>query len=196
MLIKDKISQHRDKAKMLKDKYDNLVDKIANAFYEREVWRDENSKLKPKSEKDIMNAAYCLALMIAPRTRFSMDVPYTIHQAEEWKTTPTVYYDYFYIWDEQFKDRMTGSTPCVYLVRKKNLKLLKKECKEAWKYAVGDSSTTLGFKDWLEQATPDDILPFMFRVYENRIDVVTDRKLYLKDIVIIYPNKPFKNFHF
>lgn len=198
MIITEKIQHHKDKAKMLQEKFNNLVDSIANAFYEREVWRDENSKLKPKSESNVMHAAYCLAMMIAPRSRYSFDVEYNLHQATEWKSKPEVKYDYFYIHDSKnFKNRF-GSTHAVYVVRKKNIKLLGEQCKEAWKYAVSKSSrpTTLGFKEWVDQTSCDDIVNILYKIHENKIDVVTNRKLYLKDIVIIYPSKPHKNFHF
>lgn len=195
MHIKDKISEHKDRAKMLKEKYDDLVDKIKNAFYEHEDYWDKTSKQKPKTEHAVMNAAYCYAMMIAPKSQFSFDIDYTLNQAEEWRSDPKVYYDYFYIWDKTFENRF-GSTKPVYLARKKNIKLLEKQCKKAWMYAVKEEKTTLGFDDWLNKSTPDEILSLFYRVYEKRIDVITDRKLYLKDIVIIYPSEPFKNFHF
>jgi len=197
MHIKKEIKDHREKAKALKKEYDSLVESIKNAFFEHEDYWDKNSKIKPKTELARMNAAYCLAMRKAPKSGFSFDLNYNINQANEWKSDPKVHYDYFYVWDKYFENRF-GSTKAVLLVKKKNIKLLKENCKEAWKHAVNESfsgSTTLGFEEWLERSTPDEILSKMHSVYEGSIDVITDRKLYLKDIVIIYPHNPNKLFY-
>ena len=196
-MIKDKIKELKENAKMLEDKYNKLVNSIKEAFYEREDYWDENSKVKPRNESAVMSAAYCLAMMNAPRSKYSFDIDFKINRAEIFRSEPKILLDYFYIYDKKFENRF-GNTP-VLLVRKKNIKVLTETCLKAWKHSVNDSSrssTILGFKEWLDATSCDEIVSILHQVLEDRIDEVNDKKLYIKDVIIIYPDKPFKNYHF
>lgn len=53
-MIKDKIKELKENAKMLEDKYNKLINSIKEAFYEREVYWDENSKVKPRTESAVI----------------------------------------------------------------------------------------------------------------------------------------------
>ena len=137
-MIKDKIEHHKHKIKILQEKYNKLVNSIKEAFYEREDYWDENSKVKPRTESAVMSAAYCLAMMNAPRSKYSFDIDFRIHRAEIFRSEPKILLDYFYIYDKNFENRF-GNTPSVLLVRKKNIKVLTETCLKAWKHAVNDS---------------------------------------------------------
>jgi hypothetical protein len=195
-MIKDKIQHHKDKVKQLQEKYNNLVDSIKNAFYQREDYFDENSKFKPKSESAIMSAAYCLDMMIKPKSGYSFDVGFIIRRAEVFKSDPKIFLDYYYLHDDRFKTH--SGTPSVFLLRKKDIKIFEDECFKAWKYVVNKSydSTKLGFKEWVEATSCDDIVSILHEVLEERIEEVSDSKLKIKDVIIIYPSVPFKNYHF
>jgi hypothetical protein len=197
-MIKDEIKKLKENAKMLEDKYNKLVNSIKEAFYEREDYWDENSKVKPKTESAIMSAAYCLAMMNAPKSKYSFDRGFNIHRGEVFRSEPKILLDFFYIYDKTFENRF-GTTPSVLLVRKKNIKVLTETCLKAWKHAVNKSfsdSTILGFKEWLDATSCDEIVSILHEVLEDRIDEVNDKKLYIKDVIIIYPSNPIKNYHF
>lgn len=195
MLITEEIQSQKEELKRLQEKYKELIDGIKNAFYEHEDYFDKTTPMKPKSETAVMSAAYCFASMKHPRTQYSFDRGFTINRAEVWKSNPKVYLDYWLVYADDFKTE-NGTSP-IRILKKKDIKILEDTCKEAWKYAVNEKfskSTVLGFNEWLEQTSCDIVIEILHEIYEDRIIEVTEKKLYIKDIVIIYPTKPFRNF--
>ena len=195
-MLKDKIQDMRSEVKRLSERYNILVENIKDSFYEHENYFEKTGKIRPNSKSDLMSAAYCLAMAIAPRSRYSVE--FSINQATAWKKEPKEYFPNFYIYDERKFGGHHGTKP-VHVLKKKDLKILDDICKELWIKEVGNDfrpKTLLGFEDWIEATSVDDILRLMREHLENRIDVVTERKLGIKDIVVIYPQEPNKSFLF
>lgn len=190
-MIKDEILQTQIKLARLKENYKKLVDDIKKVFYDKEDYWDENSLRKPRNEAAKMQAALCLAQ--GKTERYSFDL--TIRKAENWISKDNrVQLDYWVVNQEKFKDN--GTTPPTIIIYKKNIKLLRSECRDLWIKEVANSyrpKTLLGFEDWLKQTSVDYILELMFdseNEISERIHLVTDKNLYLKDIIIIFPRKP------
>ena len=127
-----------------------------------------------------------------PRGKYSTD--FNINQGKIWSNKePDKYLPYFCVYDKDFEN--FGSTKAVYVLRKKNIKELEELCQEMWVKEVSNSprpNTKLGLSDWLNETTPDKIIELLEEHLGDRIDVVTERKLKIKDIVIVYPHKPRK----
>lgn len=130
-----------------------------------------------------MSAAYCLAQESCPRYSYNLN----INKAEEWNSNPAKYIEKWYLYSDKFKTE-SGTYP-VIIIKKKNIKLLEDICKKMWVKEVSENHTTLGFEDWLKNVSEDKILNLMHEHMNNRVDVVTDRNLYIKDIVIVYPHE-------
>jgi hypothetical protein len=186
----------RLEVKRLSEKYNTLVESVKDAFYEYENYFEKTGKIRPSSKSDLMSAAYCLAMAIAPRSKYSVN--FNISQAKTWKKEPAEYFPNFYIYDEREFGGHNG-TKAVHVLHKKDLKVLDEICKELWIKEVGNDfrpKTLLGLEDWMQQTSVDDILNLMQEHLEGRVDVVTERKLGIKDIVIIYPYKQNKKHYF
>lgn len=191
-MIKDEIERTKSKLSNLKENYKNLVKDIKDIFYDKvDCWADDSPR-KPRGETAMMQAALSLVEGRSPRYSFYLNV----RQAKDWgKDKKDVWLDYWVINQDRFKDR--NGTPATIVIRKKNIKLLEEICKELWVKEVSASyrpNTTLGFKEWLEVTNVDKILELMQENLnehkDNRVYLVTDRNLYLKDIVVIFPKKP------
>lgn len=191
-MIKDEIAQAQYKLSNLKERYKNLVKEIKETFYDKEDYWDENSPRKPRNESSKLQAALCLSEGRCPRSSYDLN----IRQAKEWvKGKEGDWLDYWTIYQDRFKD--SNGTPATIIIRKKNIKLLEETCKELWVKEVSASfrpNTTLGFKEWLEATSVDKIFELMcenLNEHKNtRVNLVTDKSLYLKDIVVIFPNNP------
>jgi hypothetical protein len=196
-MLKDKIQEMRSEVKRLSEKYNALIENIKDSFYEHESYFDKTSKKKPGNKSDLMCAAYCLAMAIVPRSKYSVE--FRISQSKTWNKEPVEYFPDFYIHDERNFGNHHG-TKAVHVLDKKDIKILNDICKYIWIKEVGNDfrpKTLLGFEDWLKQTSVDDILSLMQEYLEGRVDVVNERKLGIKDIVIIYPNdKPKKTYFF
>jgi len=191
-MIKDEITLAQYELSRLKESYKNLVQKIKETFYEGIDWRDKESPRKPRGETSKMSAAYCLAQGNCPR--YSHDL--RISKAEEWKSNPAKYIEKWYLYSDKFKTE-SGTSP-VIILKKKNIKLLRDICREMWVKEISNyysPNTLLGFEDWMKEVSEDKILKLMLEHMNNRVDVVTDRNLYLKDIVIVYPHV-VKNYNY
>ena len=189
-MIKNEIAQAQHNLSNLKERYKNLVSDIKKVFYAKEDYWDENSKMKPRNETARMAAAFCLAMDNCPNYSFDL----RINQATVWKSNPSEYLDKWYVYSDRFE--RYGSTSPVIIIKKKNLKILDEICKEMWVKEVSASyrpNTTLGFEEWLEKTSVDKILELIQKHMNNRVDIVTDRNLYIKDIIVIYPHQ-IRNF--
>jgi hypothetical protein len=190
-MIKDEILSAQSNLKRLKERYKKLVIDIKETFYNKEDYWADDSPRKPRDEKAKMQAALCLAQGASERYSFDLD----LRKAENWISRDNrVKIDYWIVNQERFKDN--GSIPPTIVIHKKNIKLLQDECKKLWITEVGSSfrpKTLLGFEDWLNNTSVDYILELMFDSEEEiseRIHLVTDKNLYLKDIVVIFPKSP------
>jgi len=189
-MIKDEITLAQHELSRLKEQYKNLVQKIKETFYEKEEYFVEDSPRKPRGETSKMSAAYCLAQGKCPRGSYDL----RISKAEEWKSNPTKYIEKWYLYSDKFKTE-SGTSP-VIILKKKNIKLLRDICREMWVKEISNHyspNTLLGFEDWMKDVSEDKILNLMHEHMNNRVDVVTDRNLFLKDIVIVYPHE-IKNY--
>ncbi len=195
-MIKDEISIAQANLKRLKERYNKLVIDIKETFYDKEDYWTDDSPRKPKNEKSRMQAAICLAQGASERHSFDLD----LRKAENWISRDNrVQLDYWIVNQDRFKDN--GSIPPTIVIHKKNIKLLRDECKKLWIKEVGSSfrpNTLLGFEDWLEATDVEKILELMFDSFnenDERMHLITDKNLYLKDIVVIFPRQPKFNFH-
>lgn len=179
-MIKRRIDKLKFELKYAQDNYNNLVNDIKKTFYEKDFWL-EDSKRKPKSDFAKMQAAYSLLKEESPKYNFEL----RINRAEDCDTKKPL--NYFYIYDEHF--RSFGTLSPVICVFKRNIKELKEICHKAWIKEVSKryDYVTDSFEDWLNNISNDDLLKLL--VCNKKIFLVTDRKLYLKDIVIILPKK-------
>lgn len=185
-MIKDKVSSLQSQLLILKKSYNDLVTRIKEVFYEKEDYWVENSPRKPRTDSARMGAAY--ALLSGKCPQYSFD--YGINKAEVWKSNPKQYIEKWCLYDERF-ETTRGTSPVIFLY-KKNIKLLDELCLKVWIKEVSVDrmrpNTLLGFNDWLEQTSDDDILTLMQEYYDDRVFLINDKKLYLKDIVIVYPH--------
>lgn len=188
-MIKDEIAHTQHKLSKLKKDYKNLVSRIKETFYKKEEYFVEDSPRKPEDESSKMQAALCLVEQKCPRIKYDLD----IRKAREWvKGGDYITFDYWVINQDRFK--IGGITPATIIINKKNIKSLEDICRELWVIEVSNSKTIIGFKEWVEVNSVDRILELMMEnlnQYENeRVYLVTDKNLYLKDIVIIFPSQP------
>jgi hypothetical protein len=142
-----------------------------------------------------MLAAFCLAEeKVEMRSKYS----YSIRQSQKWGSgnKHEGYHDYFFINQEKYKEH-GGMVPPTILIRKKNIKQLKDICQKIWVYEVSASfspNTTLGFEEWLESKSNDDILELLYdwgRKNKREVKCITDASMYVRDVVIVYPKKLF-----
>lgn len=186
-MIKDEILQTQRKLARLKESYKKLVDDIKKVFYDKEDYWDENSPRKPRNEAAKMQAALCLAQGETPRYSFDL----TIQKAKNWiSKNNQVQLDYWIVYQEIF-EYGGGISPTI-IIYKKNIKLLREICKKLWIQEVNNSYTTLGFEEWLEATDVDKIFELMsngLNKDSKRFHLVTDKNLYLKDIIVIFPHK-------
>jgi hypothetical protein len=190
-MIKDEIKYAQRNLADLKMRYKNLVKEIKETFYDKVRYLDDDSPRKPKNEQQKLQAALCLVEGRCPRSRYNFD----IRQAKTWKKgEPDVWLDYWYINQDRFNNN-SGIPPTI-VIKKKNLKLLKDICKELWIKEVGASfrpNTTLGLEEWIEKTDVDKIYKLMCEnlneVRDTRVNLVTDKNLSIKDIVVIYPER-------
>lgn len=188
-MLKDKIAYAHYELSNLKESYKNLVKEIKETFYEKEDFWVEDSPRKPRDESSKMQAAICLAQSNCPRISFDLH----IRQAREWnKGKEDNWLDYWVVNQERFKDE--SGTPATIIIKKKNIKLLTEICRELWVKEVSASfrpNTTLGFQEWLEDTSVDKIFELMQESLnkhkDSRVYLVTDKNLYVKDIVVIFP---------
>lgn len=190
-MIKDEIRQAQNNLARLKETYKKLVSDIKNTFYDKENYFVDNSPRKPRTEVAKMQAAVCLAQGKAEKYSFELN----IRRAEKWESRDNrVQLDYWVANQERFKNS-SGIEPTI-IIEKKNLKLLSQICRNLWVKEVGNSfrpNTLLGFEDWLSQTSVDDIFDLMINSInekEERMFLVTDKNLYIKDIVVIFPRRP------
>lgn len=190
MLITEKIQSYKSEINRLQERYKELVSDIKNTFYEHTEYFDKTTPLKPTSDTAIMSAAFCFANGRCPRSKYNLD----IRRADVWKSEPKAYLDYWLVYPDEFNSN--GLKTPTRILRKDDIKILEDDCKEAWKYVVNGKfgkSTVLGFSEWLEKTSCDKIIEILHEIYEDRIIEVTEKKLYLKDIIIIYPEKKFEH---
>jgi len=185
-MIKYEIQNTQQELSRLKAKYKKLVSEIKERFYDKVDYWEENSPRKPRGDKQIMQAAICLLEGVCPNYNFQLDV----RRAEEWvRGGDNIPLDYYYTNQDKF-DYGNGIPPTI-IIKKKNLKLLKEFCKKAWLKAVDDGETTLGLNDWVNSVNIDKLFSIICNSLNNhktnRVHLITDRNLYIKDIVIIYP---------
>lgn len=184
-MIKDKIESLTSELKHLKIRYKNLVNDIKETFYEKKEYFVDDSPRHPQNEKAKMSAAYCLATNYCPRGSWDLKV----NKAQEWNSKLIKHIEKWYIYSDKF-ETPNGTKP-VILLKKKNIKLLDELCKEMWmtevKNEFGSNRTTLGLKEWLIEKSDDYILELLYEHINGRIEVVTDRGLSIKDVVVIYP---------
>jgi hypothetical protein len=187
-MIKDEIKYAESNLSQLKCKYKELVIDIKKVFYEKVDYWDDNSPRKPKNDKQKFQAALSLVEGRCPRISYDLN----ISQAKSWKNESYVWFDYWTIHQERF-DCGNGILATT-IIRKKNIKLLKDICKDLWIKEVSASywpNTVFGLDEWIEKTDVDKIYELMCKHLnehkKTRVNMVTDRSLYLKDIVIIYP---------
>jgi len=189
-MIKNRIENTKNKLKRLQQSYDDLVEKIKETFYEKKEYWVKNSPRKPNNDTAKMSAAYCLLTEKCPG--FYSDLK--IQLSKNWDTKESL--GYWLLYDDFFSSG-SGTTP-VKLIFKKDLKKLEEICKSMWIISVSKSynGTTLGFNDWKKSVNSDDLFKLMQEHMNGRVYIINDRKLFLKDIVIVLPyeNKNFINF--
>jgi hypothetical protein len=190
-MIKDEIKYKQQELVRLKQKYKTLVEDIKKTFFDKvDYWVDDSPR-KPSGEKYVLQAALCLVEGKCPRYSFNLD----LRQAKSWaKGKEDKWLDYFIINQERFD--FGNGIPATIVIRKKNLKLLTDICQKLWVKQISDSfgpKTKLGFEEWLDETSVDKILELMIENFNshkgNRVFHVTDKNLYVKDVVIIYPQK-------
>jgi len=187
MTIKEEIQNKKDELTYLKDQYAELIESIKEACYRVSLFSEDN-KHKPDSDEDIMKAAYHYSRKECVRMFNTVNINRGRKHLKS-RGNDFVYEDYWTVYIE----KSFNSYP-IYILRKKNIKVLGDICKDLWKIAInnkyGETKTELGFKEWLDTTDVDDIIELMKNEECNLdFDLVTERKLYLKDIIIIYPYK-------
>jgi len=191
-MIKDEIQSAKYNLARLKESYKNLVKEIKETFYDKVEYFVDDSPRKPRGEKEKMQAAICLAQNKCPRSSYDL----TIRQAKEWhKGKESKWLQYWIVNQDRFKDH-SGTTGATIVIKKNDLRLLKDICKELWIKEVSNSfspNTLLGFENWLEKTHVDKIYDLMCEnlneVNSTRVQLVTDRSLFLKDIIVIFPKR-------
>lgn len=191
-MIKDEISEMQSRLSFLKERYKDLVEKIKDVLYEHEVYLDKTSKKKPKCDKDIMSAAYSIVIGSAPHHKYDLN----INRAKLWnkgKSDHETPLDFWYVYSDRFKD-FHGTTSPVIVLHKKHLKSIDKDYLiKAWASEVSvDRSrpnTTLGFNDWIKEVSIDDLFDILSENMKDRVEIISEKSLGVKDIVVILPVK-------
>jgi hypothetical protein len=192
-MIKNEIESTKIKLANLKETYKVLIKDIKETFFEKKEYFVDDSPRKPRNESQKFQAALCLAQENCPRSRYDLE----IRKASEWKNyrdKETIWYNYYLINQKRFEGR--NGISATIIIRKKNLKLLKEICTGIWAKEVGSSyrpNTILGFEDWLEKVEIDKLYELICRSFNEknseRIILVNERSLSVKDVVVIFPNK-------
>jgi hypothetical protein len=193
--IKNEIQSLQRQLSALKEGYSKFIDEIKSKFFDREDYFDENSKLKPRDEASKIAAAYCLALRKCPRSRYDLDVS----KDKKYKQKKNGHYDFddyefinrYTVSDTSFRFRgeeHTRDKPAI-VVKLKDIKLLDKICKKIWIDQVANRRVVKGFDEWLEEISIEKLYEL---IQENNkyVYTINERKLYIKDMVVILQQSP------
>lgn len=186
----NEIERLKSRLESSKKQYAEIILSIKQACYHKPYGSDD-SQLKPEREGDIMKAAFFCANRIKS-DRYDPD--YNIRQSKEFKSDEPQNYWLFY--PKEF-DRNGYKTPAI-IIRKNNIKLLESLCRKAWNLAASGTSydfkTDLGLKEWVKAVSCDTILKIIkSEKFDEYCEEVNDKNLKIKDIVIIYPSKNYRD---
>ena len=182
--LKEIIEYKKKSLDALKKKHLELISNIREYVYDRDYNSVNEKKRIPSGDKSIMQAAYYYATEKTPR-KYDL---ISLTRGSVWKSSPTVYLDYWTAHLDEFKD-FWGSTPAVVFFKKKDIKK-NDVCAKIWMSQVENRKTVLGLVDWVKSTSEDKILELMQDSKNIFCDVVTCRDLGIKDIVIVYPVEP------
>lgn len=185
MTLKDDIKNTQEELRRLKEEYKSLCDTIKNTFFDRKDFFDKESPLVLKDEENTMKVAYCLS-----ERQCYYQSRYGLNSRRPYKNWETKERGNIFIVGEDRDPFSHSQSEGKTLVRLKHIKELKEICMKIWIKEVGASyspNTTLGFDDWLEKTSNEEILKLMKDIDHEKVILINDPSMKVRNIVVIHP---------